>query len=137
MKWTRIFSILLFWLLFLPFLVFAQENYFPDVDEYFSKKEKATFERALESQNAFYKKIFPDIVVDLSEIEISVVTDAKDYKYKSMQKKVAGYYSSSYRELVIFKTEKFKHAFMQIMFHELSHALLHLYSGDQFDRIPP
>ena len=138
MKWTRckhfIFSVLFF--LFLPLLVFAQVNSFPNVDEYFSKKEKATFERALEYQNAFYKKIFPDSIVDLSEIEISVVTDVEDSRYTSMLTKAAGYYSSSYRELVIFKTEKFKNAFMQIAFHELSHALLHLYSGDQFELLP-
>ena len=119
-------------------LVFAQENNFPDIDEYFSKKEKAIFERALEYQTAFYKNILPDSIVDLSEIQVSVITNIKEYGTNILiQKKTSGYYSTADRELVICKDEKYKNTFMKTAFHELSHALLHLYSGTQFYLIPP
>jgi len=123
--------------LFLPFLAFAQEKNFPDTGKYFSKKEKAIFERALEYQNAFYHKILPDSIVDFSEIKISVVTDVKNFSNALVQKKSSGYYSSSDRQLVILKTEKLKHVFMKTVFHELSHALQHLYSGNRFHQNPP
>jgi len=123
--------------LFLPFSVLAQEKQIHDIGEYFSKKEKAIFEHALEYQDAFFNKIFPAVTVDFSEISISVVTDIKDDEMKHMQKKSSGYYSSFDRELVILKTEKLKHSFMETTFHELSHALLHLYSGSHFDQIHP
>ena len=127
-------------ILFLPLLVFAQNNSFPEIDKYFSIKEKAIFEHALEYQNAFYNKIFPDVNVDLSEIKISVITDVKyfgDLAVLPVIKKSSGFYSPVDRELVIIKTEKMKHAFMETAIHELSHALLHLYSEFQFNHIPP
>ena len=127
-----IFNVL--FVLFLPLIVFAQEKNFPDIDKYFSKKEKATFDCALEYQNVFYNKIFPEVIVDFSEIQISVIGEFSNIL---LQKKSSGYYSSFYRELVIFKAPQYKNTFMRTTFHELSHALLHLYSGDQFDHIPP
>jgi len=121
----------------LYFSVFAQEKSFSDIDKYFSKKEKASFERALEYQNAFCHKIFPDTIVDISKIQISVITDIKEFGNIVIQKKTSGYYSSFDRKLVICKDDKFKNTLMKTTFHELSHALLHLYSGDRFDHIPP
>ena len=128
-----IFSILIF----LYFPIFAQENIFSDIDKYFSKKEKTTFENALEYQNAFYKKILPDSVIDFSKIKVSVITDNRMYELRSLVRKNSpGFYSSFDHRLIIFKVEKTKNAFMETIFHELSHALLHLYSDTIFFDIP-
>ena len=131
----KIFSAFL--VLFMPLFVFAQEPPFSDIGKYFSKKEKEIFENAWKYQSTFYKQIFPDIIVDFSEIKISVVTDVKNFGNVIMQKKASGYYSSLKRKLVILKTEKNKQTFMKTTFHELSHALQHLYSGDRYDQNPP
>jgi uncharacterized protein YjaZ len=139
MKWIKRKNIIFCGLivLFFPLPVFAQGKNFPDIDKYFSKKEKETFEYALEYQNAFFTKIFPDTIVGFSEIQISVTTDVKELGDILLQKKASGYYSSSDRKLVIFKTEKFKNTFLKTTFHELNHALLHRYSGFQFNLVPP
>jgi len=124
-------------LIFLPSFILAQENIFSDINKYFSKKEKITFENALEYQNAFYKKILPDSVIDFSKINVSVITNERVYEFRSLiRKNSPGFYSSSERKLVIFKVEKTKNAFMKTIFHELSHAILHLYSDTVFYDIP-
>ena len=127
----------LVFLMFSPLLAFAQVENVNGIDKYFSKNEKTAFERALVHQNTFYNRIFPDLVVDFSELQIFVTNDVNELGNIIIQKKISGYYSSSDRKLVICKTEKFKDTYLQTAFHELSHALLHLYSDDRFDQIHP
>ena len=123
--------------LFIPLFMFAQENNFPDIEKYFSKKEKATFWRAWEHQDEFYQKIFLYEMEPLSGIQISVIKDAKEYGIFLIKKNIAGYYSPSERRLVICKDEKYKNSSLKTMQHELSHAMLHFYSGSLFFHIPP
>ena len=131
----HIFIVLL--LAFFPLSASAQVENLNDIGKYFSKKEKTSILRALEYQKAFYNKIFPDVNADYSKIQISVITDVKELGDVLLQKKIVGYYSPSEHKLVICKNEKFKNTYLKTAFHELSHALLHLYSDFWFRNTSP
>jgi hypothetical protein len=131
-----IFNILLLLLSFAS--VCAQENVvIQDPERYFSKKEKQTFERAINYEAAFYNRIFPDKKIDFSDIKCTVVPNHMEYMLylqklgAATHRNSPGIYFTTTHELVICSDKKFKGSFVKISCHELSHAFLHLHSGDK------
>ena len=124
-----IFSILFVWLFTLSAV--SQTYDTTDIDKHFSKKEKALFELAINYQKAFYNKFYTDTLVDFSEIKIKILAFYDNYAGQ-----IVGGYSPFSKTLMIRKDKKTENSYMKTAYHELSHALLHLYSGCQFFFIP-
>jgi hypothetical protein len=116
----------------------AQENVkIQDPGKYFSKKERQTFERAISYEAAFYNCIFPDKKIDFSDIKFTVIPSQIEFVLYLRRLGAAahinslGVYFPSTRELVVCSDKKFKGNFVKVSCHELSHAFLHLHSGDK------
>jgi len=128
---------ILFIILLISLNALSQEVNFPDIEKYFSKKEKATFERAWNYQDDFFKKIFLyDDMEPLTGVQISVIPNAKEYGMSLIKKNIYGFYSPTDLKLVICNDDKHQNSALTTILHELSHAMLHQYSGSLFFHIP-
>jgi hypothetical protein len=131
-----IFGILL---LLLPFTgILAQEDVkIQDPENHLSKKEKQTFERAVNYEAAFYNRIFSDRKIDFSDIKFTIIHNYIGYVVylqelgAAIHKDSPGIYFPSTRELVVCSDKRFKKSFIKIACHELSHAFLHLHSDNR------
>jgi hypothetical protein len=108
-----------------------------DPENYFSKKEKRVFERAIDYEIVFYNRIFPNREIVFSDIKFTVVPNR--IEYAMYLKKLGavthpnspGIYFTETHELVVCTDKKYKGSFIKISCHELSHAFLHLHSDDK------
>jgi len=120
---------------------FGQRYNLGDPDNLLSKKEKAALENAITYKTGFFNRIFTDRTVEFSQIKFTIIPNFIAYMLyqsesgMSVTRQSPGYYSPSKQELVVCKDKRFKNTFLRISFHELSHAFLHLHSGDKY--IPP
>jgi len=131
-------------ILYVVFLLFtlagiqAQETYkIQDPENYFSKKEKQTFEKAVNYEAMFYNRIFQDKRVDFTDIKFTVIPDHISYYYYikeaggSVHLNSPGVYITTRNELVVCMAKKFREGLIGILCHELSHAFIHNHSGDK------
>ena len=108
-----------------------------DPEKHLSKKEKQTVERAVNYQTAFYNRIFPDKKVDFSDIKFTVIPNQIEftlYVNKSggiVPRNSPGIYIPASHELVVCTSKTYRGSFISILCHEMSHAFLHVYSGNQ------
>ena len=108
-----------------------------DPENHFSKKEKPVFERAVNYEAAFYNRIFPNQKHDFSDIKFTVIPNQMDFGLYLMKlgikapKDAPGIYILSSRELVVCTAKKFRAGLIPILCHELSHAFLHIHSGEK------
>ena len=116
----------------------AQETYkIQDPENYFSKKEKQTFEKAVNYEAMFYNRIFQDKRVDFSDVKFTVIPDQISYSYYikeaggPVRLNSPGVYITTRNELVVCMDKKFREGFIGILCHELSHAILHNHSGNK------
>ena len=137
MKKDKVIGGILF-LLFSCTAILAQDNIkIQDPEKFFSKKEKQIFERAVNYESAFYNRIFPDKKVDFSDLKFTVIPNQIDFGMYLMEsginapKNSPGVYIISTRELVVCTAKKFREGFIPILCHEVSHAFLHIHSGDK------
>ncbi|MDR0414436.1 MAG: DUF1570 domain-containing protein [Prevotellaceae bacterium] len=118
--------------------VLAQEEVrIQDPGNHLSKKEKRTFERAISYEAAFYNRIFSDKKISFSDVKLTIIHNHIDFVLylrslgQAVPKNSPGVYLPSIRELIVCSDKKFKKGFTKITCHELSHAFLHLHSGDK------
>ena len=123
--------------LFFFFTASAEEIKIQDPENHLSKKEKQIFERAVNYATAFYNRIFLDRKVDFSDINFTIIPDHIAFVLYLNNLGIAaplnspGIYVSSAHELVVCTDKKFKGSFINIACHELSHAFLHIHSGNK------
>lgn len=134
MKQWRVLSIV--WLLqFILISMPAQKTYkIQDPEKHFTKKERQTFENAVNYEALFYNRIFADKYVDFSDMKFTVIPDQISYAYyiekagASSHLNSPGIYFPLREELVVCASKKFRESFIRISCHELSHAFMDIHS---------
>ena len=116
----------------------AQEEFkIQDPENHFSKKEKQIFERAVNYEMTFFNRIFPDKKSDFLDVKFTVIPNQIAYTVYIMNladnvyNNTPGIYFPRIREFVVCTDKKFKKSFIRTSCHELSHAFLHLHSGNK------
>lgn len=128
---------ILFLLFFYTAILAQGEFKIQDPEKHFSKKEKQIFERAVNYEAAFYNRIFLNKKVDFSDIKFTVIPNQIEFGLYLMRfgiktpKNSSGIYITSTHELVVCTDKKFRKDFIRILCHEVSHAFLHIHSGDK------
>jgi hypothetical protein len=123
--------------MYLSFDAIAQNFTLDDPDDLFTKKEKTVFETAVNYEAAFYNRIFTEKNIDFSQIKFTVTSSYLQYMYYLSQaggavhQNSAGVYFPAKQELVVCKDKKYKDTFLKTCFHEMSHAFLHLHTGEK------
>jgi hypothetical protein len=126
---------ILFLLLYFTNIPAQEEFKIQDPEKHFSKKEKRTFERAVNYEAAFYNRIFPDRKADFSDIKFTVIPDQITYAAYigksggAVHANSPGIYFPATHELVVCTSKRFRGGFVTVLCHELSHAFLHIHAG--------
>lgn len=113
-----------------------------DPEGLLAPKEKEAIERAIGYESGFYNRLFADKSVGLSDLQLTLIEGYAPYALYLSQFMEggsvglsAGFYSHEARELVVCVDKKYKKSFLATVFHELSHAFLHLHTEGK--TVPP